>query len=194
MVLAYRKNRANLAMALLMILETCHEAEIIHNDLSLQNVLLHFPPMDKTKVYIGVCDWGRCTHAKEGEPLWYGKPTLRELSKVKAKYKHVALELFYVYGPPSSDTSLENMQKKHTHSKAADSFAAGWIAQWIWREEYDREHFKRDSGRIAYFNKELQSLQHDDPSQRRTVSKALAHLTGAPYFFKLPNTCFRETI
>jgi hypothetical protein len=194
MVLAYRKNRVNLAMALLMILETCHEAEIIHNDLSLQNVLLHFPPMDKTKVYIGVCDWGRCTHAKEGEPSWYGKPTLREMSEMKAKYKHVAPELFYVYGPPGSDTSLEKQQKKHTHSKTADSFAAGWIAQWIWREEYDREHFKRDSGRIAYFNKELQSLQHDDPSQRRTVSEALAHLTGAPYFFKLPNTCFRETI
>lgn len=194
MVLTYRKNRVHLAMALLMIMEACHEGEIIHNDLSLQNVLLHFPPMDKTKVFIGVCDWGRCSRAKDEEPSRYGKQSLRELSQMKTNYKHVAPELFYAFGAPNSDMSLEKMQKKHFHSKGTDSYAAGWIAQWIWRDEYDPEYFNRDAGRVAYFQTQLQSLQHKDPSQRRTISEALAHLTGAPYFFKLPTTCFRETI
>jgi serine/threonine protein kinase len=194
MVLTYRKNRVNLAMAFLMIMETCHEQEIIHNDLSLSNVLLHFPPMDKSKVYIGVCDWGRCSNAKENQGSWYGRPTTRELAEMKAKYKHVAPELFYVYGPQNSDTSLEKMQKLHTHSKAVDCFAAGRIAQWIWHEEYDKDHFRHDASRIAYFEAQLQSLQHDDPSKRRTIAEVLGNLTGAPCFFKLPNMSFRDTI
>ena len=57
-VTLYRRNRAKLALSLLIIIEKCHAHGIQHNDLSLGNILLHFPPMDKTKIFLGVCDWG----------------------------------------------------------------------------------------------------------------------------------------
>jgi serine/threonine protein kinase len=42
MVTTYRRNRVNLALSLLVIMDKCHQQDTIHNDLSLANVLLHF--------------------------------------------------------------------------------------------------------------------------------------------------------
>ena len=56
-VTLYQRNRAKLALSLLIIVEKCHAHGIQHNDLSPGNILLHFPPMDKTKIFLGVCDW-----------------------------------------------------------------------------------------------------------------------------------------
>ena len=55
-VTLYRRNCAKLALSLLIIVEKCHAHGIQHNDLSLGNILLHFPPIDKTKIFLGVCD------------------------------------------------------------------------------------------------------------------------------------------
>ena len=55
-VTLYRRNRAKLALSFLIIVEKCHAHGIQHNDLSPGNILLHFPPMDKTKIFLGVCD------------------------------------------------------------------------------------------------------------------------------------------
>jgi hypothetical protein len=35
--------------------------DVLHNDLSPNNVLLHFPINDDNVVNIGVCDWGLAT-------------------------------------------------------------------------------------------------------------------------------------
>jgi hypothetical protein len=45
-----------------------------------------------------------------------------------AQRKHVAPELFYAFGPKSSRTSLEVMQKKHLYTKAADAYSVGVLA------------------------------------------------------------------
>jgi hypothetical protein len=34
-----------------------HHCHTLHNDMSSDNVLLHFPPNSLDKVYIGICDW-----------------------------------------------------------------------------------------------------------------------------------------
>ena len=65
-VTLYQRNRTKLALSLLIIVEKCHAHGIQHNDLSPSNILLHFPPMDKTKIFFGVCDWGMaCRVSKE---------------------------------------------------------------------------------------------------------------------------------
>ena len=65
-VTLYRKNCARLAFLLLIIVEKCHAHGIQHNDFSPSNILLHFPPMDKTKIFLGVYDWGMaCRVSKE---------------------------------------------------------------------------------------------------------------------------------
>jgi serine/threonine protein kinase len=41
---AYRKNRVKLVLSLLTIMEKCHAQNILHNELSPSNIMLHFPP------------------------------------------------------------------------------------------------------------------------------------------------------
>ena len=43
-----------------------------YNDLSPSNILLHFPPMDKTKIFLGVCDWRMACRISEVVASNYG--------------------------------------------------------------------------------------------------------------------------
>ena len=56
-IMLYQRNRTKLALLLLIIVEKCHAHALQHNDLSPNNILLHFPSIDKTKIFWGVCDW-----------------------------------------------------------------------------------------------------------------------------------------
>ena len=55
-VMPYQTNCAKLVLSLLIIVEKCHAHGLQHNDLNSNNILLHFPSMDKTKIFLGVCD------------------------------------------------------------------------------------------------------------------------------------------
>ena len=55
-VMLYRRNHAILALSLLIIVEKYQAHGLQHNDLSPSNILLYFPPMDKTKIFLEVCD------------------------------------------------------------------------------------------------------------------------------------------
>jgi serine/threonine protein kinase len=56
MILAYCTKVAKLAMSLIMTIARIHKSKILHNNISLSNILLHFPPDHINRVYIGVCD------------------------------------------------------------------------------------------------------------------------------------------
>jgi serine/threonine protein kinase len=60
----FRKKRTELAWALLHIMDEVHKSHNLHNDISPDNILLHFPE-EESKVYIGVCDWGLATKSME---------------------------------------------------------------------------------------------------------------------------------
>ena len=53
-LVAYRKNRAYLAWALICILDIVHKHDVLHNDLNPNNVMLHFPRDRDNTVFIGV--------------------------------------------------------------------------------------------------------------------------------------------
>ena len=42
-LVAYRKNRAYLAWAIMCIVDIVHKHDVLHNDLNPNNVMLHFP-------------------------------------------------------------------------------------------------------------------------------------------------------
>ena len=106
-VTLYRRNRAKLALLLLIIVEKCHAHGIQHNDLSPGNILLHFPPMDKTKIFLGVCDWGMACCISEEVASNYGYRSEEEMAMQQRLRQHVTPELFYVFGPRGSKTCLE---------------------------------------------------------------------------------------
>jgi hypothetical protein len=64
------------------------------------------------------------------------------MEKKKQACHHAALELFYMYGPQSSKTSLEIVEKNHLYSKVVDAYSARWLAQKFWKEEWDPKYFK----------------------------------------------------
>ena len=45
--------------------------------------------------------------------------------------QHVAPELFYVFGPRGSETSLERQKKKHLYTKGGDAYAIRKLASMI---------------------------------------------------------------
>ena len=130
-VTLHRRNRAKLALSLLIIVEKCHAYGIQHNDLSPGNILLHFPPMDKTKIFLGICDWKMACRVSEEVASNYGYRIEGEMAMQQRLRQHVAPELFYVFGPCGSETSLERQKKKHLYTKGGEAYAARKLASMI---------------------------------------------------------------
>jgi hypothetical protein len=82
----YRKKCAHLAWALMNIMAAVSVEDVLHNDLSPNNVFLHFPINDDNVVNIGVCDWGLATWTGKVAPLLYGKPNDTQLDEAKKRY------------------------------------------------------------------------------------------------------------
>ena len=188
-VTLYQRNWAKLALSLLIIVEKCHAHGIQHNDLSPGNILLHFPPMDKTKIFLGVYDWGMACRISEEVALNYGYRSEEEMAMQQRLRLHVAPELFYVFGPCGSETSLERQKKKHVYTKGGDAYAAGKLASMIWQEELDNEMLPT-SEQIAAFRYKLGQLTDPNPRTRATLSDALGMLTSDPIKMRVPTECF----
>ena len=62
----FRKKQTKLAWVLLHIMDEVLKSHNLHNDIFLDNILLHFPE-EESKVYIRICDLGLAT--KSTEPM-----------------------------------------------------------------------------------------------------------------------------
>lgn len=60
-LVVYQKNRVYLAWALMCIVNIVYKHNVRHNDISSNNVMLHFPQNREDAVFIGLCDWGMAT-------------------------------------------------------------------------------------------------------------------------------------
>jgi hypothetical protein len=75
-------------------MEKYQAQNILHNDLSPWNIMLHFP-LDKPKnVYIGVYDWGMASRVVENKSSLYTYATKAKMEANIAKEKNVAPKLF----------------------------------------------------------------------------------------------------
>ena len=72
--------------------------------------------MDKTKIFFGVCDWGMACRVSEEVASNYSYRSEEEMAVHQRQRQHVAPELFYVFGPHGSETSLERQKKKHVYT------------------------------------------------------------------------------
>jgi RIO-like serine/threonine protein kinase len=53
----FQKKRHKIEWTFLNTMNNVHYCHTLHNDMSPNNVLLHFPPNSEDKVYIGICNW-----------------------------------------------------------------------------------------------------------------------------------------
>jgi hypothetical protein len=192
-VKVYRKNRVKLALSLLTIMDKCHAQNILHNDLSPSNIMLHFPPGKSGNVYIGVCDWGMASRVKENVASLYGYQKKEEMEANIAQRKHVAPELFYLFGAKDSLNSLEIMKKKHLYTKATDAYSVGVLATKIWNKECDKTLLPNSTIRDG-FGLKLAGLRDKDPQTRLSIQDVLRRLTSPPFNMVMPECCFRKEI
>ena len=78
--------------------EEVHMTDNLHNDLSPDNILFHFPA-DETCVYIGVCDWGMLSFSSEPMKSLYGFNSTEEMEKDLADRYWVDPTIAYVRKP-----------------------------------------------------------------------------------------------
>jgi hypothetical protein len=123
----------------------------------------------------------------------YGYQTKAEMEANIAERKHLAPELFYVFGPKGSRNSLEVMQKKHLNSKAANAYSIGVLASQIWKEEWDRELLP-DEMIFDGFELKLKGLKDKDPETRLSISDVLIRFKTNPFKFQMPEYCFHKEI
>ncbi len=74
-----------------------HHFGILHNNLSKDNIMLHFPTNKLNVVYIGVCDWGEFECLQNMTPSLYGfakEQDATNTTKKKKKCWWVAPEFF----------------------------------------------------------------------------------------------------
>ncbi len=61
-LIAFMRNHVKLAWAFISIMNVIQHCEILHNDLSKDNIMLHFLAFKPNVVYIGMCNWGEARH------------------------------------------------------------------------------------------------------------------------------------
>jgi serine/threonine protein kinase len=185
----YRKKRAYLAWALMNIMAVVSVEDVLHNDLSPNNVLLHFPINDDNVVNIGVCDWGLATWTGEVAPLFYGKPNDTLLDKTKKRYNWIAPELFHLTGEPGSATSPRRAGKAHACTVLSNSYTVGMLAKKMYMGDSTSEFFQknRDLASTRYrFEQALNELTAINPEERSTIVRVVNTLKGNHITWKSP--------
>jgi len=192
-IVAFRRNRAMLAWGLIYVMALVHKAKIIHNDLTPSNILLHFPPDNVQRVYIGVCDWGMACRTVEKKASYFGMPDDMQSDQLRRVKRGVAPELFFVYGPrDDEERNLERMKSQHPYTMEADAFSVGFLAKMIWDNEPNDDLFKSEYALVAFRNK-LDCLVQEDPTKRPSLAKVV-DLLSSTYNFPIPDSCFRYTL
>ncbi|KAG0621197.1 hypothetical protein M758_3G001500 [Ceratodon purpureus] len=120
----FRQHRTELAWALLHIMDEVHKSHHLHNDISPDNILLHFP-MDESRVYIGVCDWGLSTALREPMQSLYTFTKREDMEETLQRRYWVDPRVAFLY------KAGEDHQIVPKYSIASEEFATARIAQRI---------------------------------------------------------------
>jgi hypothetical protein len=120
----FRKYRTELAWALLHIMNEVHKIGYFHNDVSPDNILLHFPA-DESRVFIGVCDWGLSTTIRESMNSLYCFTKKEEMDTVLKKRYWVDPRVAYLYKRGDEPMIIP------MYSLASEEYAVAQIAKRI---------------------------------------------------------------
>ena len=97
-------------------MEALHDANVQHNDLSIDNIMLHWESDGSLK--IGVCDWGCATHSGEDVLLLWHAKTAEAKEKLRREKFWEAPELFYIQNMRHKDPDVY-------YSAEAECYAVG---------------------------------------------------------------------
>jgi serine/threonine protein kinase len=147
----FRKKRTELAWALLHIMDEVHKSHNLHNDISPDNILLHFLE-EESKVYIGVCDWGLAT--KSTEPM----KSLYTFRDKKSKDENmegrwwVEPAIVYIHNPHA------DVQVIPLFSRASEEYAVAKIAARIFGSHMSEDYYNWQKDSEGYSISDLQRI------------------------------------
>jgi serine/threonine protein kinase len=129
----FRKKRTELVWALLHIMDEVLKSHNLHNDISPDNILLHFPE-DESKMYIEVCDWGLATKATEPmKPLYTFRDNNSKNEKMHGRW-WVDPNIIYVY---QVDLAIEVLP---VLTRASEEYVVAKIASRIFAEHMSKDY------------------------------------------------------
>jgi pyruvate-formate lyase len=126
----FRNKRHKLAWTLLKIINKVHYCHTLHNDMSPNNVMLHFSQNCLDKVYIGICGWAMARGYNDLKESLYIHENEEAKSMTIRNKCWVVLKLSYILLPPmgSRDAQFERWPSLTLKS---ETFAIGKIVKSI---------------------------------------------------------------
>ena len=164
-------------------MEALHGANVQHNDLSIDNIMLHWETDGSLK--IGVCDWGCATHSgEEVSSLWHAEtPEAKE--ELKNDKFWVARELFYIQNRKHQD-------KPPYYTKEAECYTVGKIARQLSSHADDPTLFSDEGRKIWHIT--LEALCNESVDGRATLSIAKQRMQMPFVGWEEPIDCWRSEI
>ena len=151
----WRAKRTELAWALLHIMNAVHGAGHLHNDISPDNVMFHFP-QNESLVYIGVCDWGMTSTIVAPKKSLYTFTSTTERDETVRRRWWVDPKITYVH---KENADVDNVPN---YSKQSEEFAIGQIAMKInascMSEAYHKLQGHGRNNHVRYQHHELGSV------------------------------------
>jgi hypothetical protein len=175
-----------------------HHCHTLHNNMSPDNVMLHFPPNSEDKVYIGICDWAMAGNFNDLKESLYIHESQEARTSVMCNRWWVAADLNDVLPPPGS-TRDPDFERRPKFSPKSETYVVGKIAQWIYNgnlslEYYSKQHKEERGDELFNFSTtdqtfqcSLEQLYRDDPEQRATLNRIVNRFMSAPFNWPVPN-------
>lgn len=194
----FRKKRHELAWTFLNTMNNVHHCHTLHNDMSPDNILLHFPPNSNDKVYIGICDWAMASNFNNLKESLYIHESEEAKTKMLRNRWWVAPELNYVLPRPGSSRDAD-FERRPSYTPKSEAFAVGRIAEKIYGGHLSLEYFskqrKQDRGDEAFdastmdltFRRSLEQLFEPDPERRASLNRIVNRFMSAPFNWPVPN-------
>jgi serine/threonine protein kinase len=158
------KKGHELAWTILNTMNNIHHCHTLHNDVSPDNVMLHFPLNSKNKVFSGICDWTMAGNFNDFKESFYIHESQEARTRIMQHRWWVAPKLNY-FLPPRGSTRNVEIEWWPKFTPKSKTFVVGKIIQRIYGgnlflEYYNKYHKEERRDDVFSFSAMDQVFQH----------------------------------
>jgi len=167
-----------------------HHYGIWHNNLSKDNIMLHFLLDKLNVVYIAIYDWGKIRHLQEVMPSLYGFTNEQDTTSAREVCWWVtSIFLFCLQKTKNYKFPLMNGQATSNNFGIWNIFDGQASKFVIWGEDWDVEYFVKNSTKMS-FRKVIHDMYEPNPEARKIVQHVMRTLMGPPYNWTTLDECY----
>ena len=198
LVEVFRKKHHELAWTFLNTMNNVHHCHTLHNNMSLDNVMLHFLPNSVDKVYIDICDWAMARNFNDLKESLHIHESQEARTRIMEHKWWIALEWNYVL-PPLRSTRDVDFKEQPKFALKNETYVVGKIAEWIYGGnlfiEYYSKQYNEERGDDTFsfstmdqvFQRSLEQLYKDNVEQRATLNRIVNRFMSIPFNWPVYN-------